>query len=472
MAVSIAALEERLSDVEVPILQAREESQGPPATATALEIFRNYSSVIPADVRTKLGAKAATGDRSKVLWRLELRLLECGLTTGEVVALLEGTVWNKFEDDRSRLWADVSKAAQKARSNGGPKRKDSKGQRPTKQRTRARTQPWAVPLDRYLAVESRDPRWMVEGLWADKSHGIIGGEPKTRKSYFAIDLALSVATGTSVFGHFKTVQKGTVLMIQEEISDAEMRKRLRHIAAAKGLGGKIRKDGDAVSLSLPKPVPFFLRNRQGFDLSKDECFIELEKEIREREVKMLILDPLQMMLGSIDENRTSELRPVLKNFLQLKEATGCGILIVHHMSKSNDRNQRTGGQRLAGSHALHGWVESAVYLSKPEPYITQAEREFRNFEPHTEFEIEYGGGEDRYAVSVQEKRPPKPMSKFERWCVNHPNTPVKELANRSKKSEKVIGRAVERSPYLEVKRLKTGSRGRPVNVVARATVVG
>lgn len=474
MAISVEALEERLSDIEVPILKPRGESNGKVATASAREIFRNYADVVSPGLRAKLGAKRTTGDRSKVLWRLECKLLEHGLSPGEVVVLLEGTVWNKFADDRSRLWADVGKAAQKVPTTRSRAQASSpNGTTQAGRTSRPRKEAWAVPLERYLAVESQDPKWMVEGLWSDKSHGIIAGEPKTRKSYFAIDLALSVATGTPVFGHFPVSKQGPVLMIQEEISDAEMRKRLRYIAAGKDLGGKVEKVGDSISLHLPEPVPFYLRNRAGFDLSKDDSYIELEKEIIDREIKLLILDPLQMMLGTIDENQASQVRPMLKNLLQLKEATGAGTLIVHHHGKTQSNNPRQGGQRMLGSQALHGWTESAMYLTRTEdPAVTHSEREFRNFEPMPPFSVEYMGGNDAYRVQVIEKKPRKPMSKFEKWCVNHPNTPVKDLANATKKSTDTIRRLVERSPYLELNHLRTGSRGRPVTVVTRLKVKG
>lgn len=471
MAISVEGLEHRLSDVEVPVLKKRGATNGRVATASPREIFRNYADVIPPEVRVKLGAKKANGDRSRVLWRLSNKLLEAGLSPGETVILLEKTVWNKFEDDRSRLWADVSKAAQRASDTSGRTRSQKgKGSRPTKGQPRDRKMPWAVPLDRYLATESQDPRWMVDGLWSDKSHGIVAGEPKTRKSYFAIDLALSVATGTSVFGHFDVMRPGPVMMIQEEISDAEMRKRLRFISEGKELGGKVdRGDNGTISLVLPSPIPFWLRNRQGFDLSKDESYHELEKEVNDRKISLLILDPLQMMLGTIDENRASEVRPVLRNLLQLKEATGCGILIVHHYGKDKEKR---GGQRLLGSQAFHGWVESALYLTKPEPLITHVEREFRNFEPMPDFEVEYTGGNEGYAVAVEVPKDKVKGKKdpFEQFCLQHPRASVKALAAHFKVSDATIRRRAEKSKFLELRKFKSKTTGRPVMGVTRVRV--
>jgi hypothetical protein len=459
--ISVVDLEKILSNVQVPVLHERGSSNGRPIQASPREVYRNYKDIIPRSVVAKLSAKQATGDRSKVLWKLTNALLEVGLTAGEVVVLVEGTVWNKFGEDRSRLWSDVNKAAAKIHLATS----SENGHRDT------RTVPWSTPLDRYLAVESHDPQWMIEGLWSDKSHGIIAGEPKTRKSYVAIDIALSVATGAKCLGCFPIVKAGPVLMIQEEISDAEMRKRLRYIAVSKGLGGKVDRGDDGISVHLPRPIPLYLRNRQQFDLSLDETFRTLHKEVVAKQISLVILDPLQLMLGTKNENNAHEVRPILYNFLQLKESTGCGIMIVHHYAKASLTNPRTGGQRMLGSQAFHGWVESALYLSKPDKYSTLVEREVRNFEPQEDFLIEYVGGEERYEVEVTEERKQpkrKPPTPFEKYCIEHPATSVKALAQRFKTSDTTIRSHVEKSLHLALRKERAKSGGRPKTVVVKA----
>lgn len=467
---SVAELEGLLSETVVPVLGGRSGNHGKAASASAREIYQNYASVIPKSLIVKIGAKEATGDRSKVLWKLTNVLLDLGVASGEIVVLLEKSVWNKFEGDRSRLWADVNKAADAHLSNTSAQRNGVHQSTPEPQqaRNRMKSVDWAVPVDRYLGIESQDPQWMIEGLWTDKSHGIIAGEPKTRKSYLAIDIALSVATGTPCMGRFEVKKPGPVLMIQEEISDAEMKKRLRYIAKAKGLGGEVHKEGDLISVSMPDPIPLYLRNRQGFDLSKNESFQELENEVKARDISLLILDPLQMMLGSLNENQTSEMRPVLSNFLQLKEATGCGILIVHHYHKESANKPRSGGQRMSGTHALHGWVESALYLSKPEPLVTQVEREFRTFEPMSTFDVEFTGGNERYEVQVTRGEKVKgtrgPRTKLDDYILKHEGVSVTDLAVKANKSKTYIRKLVERSDWVQIVTRGKGGVGRPVAI--------
>jgi AAA domain len=467
--IKVDELEDLLSDIQVPVLGKSRVGKGKVATASPREIYANYRDIIPKSIAAKLGRKEAVGDRSKVLWRLTNALLECGVAPGEVVVLLEKTVWNKFGDDRSRLWADVNKAA--AQHTNTEEQQHSSTRKKKPQRKGDRTQQWSVPVDRYLAVESKDPQWMIEGLWSDKSHGIIAGEPKTRKSYVSIDIALSVATGADCLGHFKVVKPGPVLMIQEEISDSEMRKRLRFIAASKGLGGSIHRKGDELSVHFPDPIPLYLRNRKQLDLSDDETFQMLHSHILEKDIKLLILDPLQLMLGEVDENKASEVRPILYNFLQLKEETGTGIMIVHHYSKASDKNPRKGGQRMLGSQAFHGWVESALYLSKNDKYETEVEREFRNFDPIEGFSIAYVGGNEKYEVAISEVPQLKkkaPPTKFERFCLDNEGIPLKAVAEYYKKTTSLVRRHVEKSLYLTLAQEQKDKAGRPRIIVVKA----
>ena len=46
-----------------------------------------------------------------------------------------------------------------------------------------------------LVAQPKEDRWLIEGLWADQAVGIVGGEPKCCKSFLALDLAVSVASG-------------------------------------------------------------------------------------------------------------------------------------------------------------------------------------------------------------------------------------------------------------------------------------
>ncbi len=61
---------------------------------------------------------------------------------------------------------------------------------------------------------------------------LLAGPPKIGKSWLALNIAISVATGTKAFGHFETV-KGMVLYLAYEDSERRLNQRLNMIIKSK-----------------------------------------------------------------------------------------------------------------------------------------------------------------------------------------------------------------------------------------------
>ena len=76
--------------------------------------------------------------------------------------------------------------------------------------------------------------WLVEGLWETEGVGILGGAPKSCKSWLALDLAFSVATGTRALGKYEVKTPGPVLIFAAEDQPARVRSRLEGLAAHRG----------------------------------------------------------------------------------------------------------------------------------------------------------------------------------------------------------------------------------------------
>ena len=70
-----------------------------------------------------------------------------------------------------------------------------------------------------LSIDSAPlTQWLVQGLWSDQAVGILGGEPKCCKSFLALDLAVSVASGTPCLRRFAVQRSGPVLLFPAEDS--------------------------------------------------------------------------------------------------------------------------------------------------------------------------------------------------------------------------------------------------------------
>ena len=83
-----------------------------------------------------------------------------------------------------------------------------------------------------LEVWPEDRRWLIEQLWAEQAVGIVGGEPKSCKSFLALDVAVAVASGAPCLGRFPVAHKGPVLLFAAEDAPHVVRRRIEGIALA------------------------------------------------------------------------------------------------------------------------------------------------------------------------------------------------------------------------------------------------
>ena len=62
----------------------------------------------------------------------------------------------------------------------------------------------------------------------------------------------------------------------------------------------------------------------------------LEEAIHSTDAGLLVLDPLQVYLGSgVDMHRANEIRPIMKKLSTVAERTGCAVVLIGHMNKAS-----------------------------------------------------------------------------------------------------------------------------------------
>ena len=436
--------------------------------ATAAEIFAKHRNLIDRRAKRILRTKRVVeGERSDRLWELENLLLESGISPEEIFVLIRESAWNKYRgraDEIYRIWIEIQKAARTQVS------LQVEGDAASRVQQVAPTG-WEHH-DLFMETELDPPSWMVEGIWSAHSHGIIAGEPKGYKSLIATDLAISVASGTKFLGHYETHVTGSVLIIQEENSSWLMQSRIRKIEHARGILGEAHVDGKALTVKRGGDVHVELLNQSGFDLTDPSHLEALEHKVQVVRPVLVILDPLYMMLGDADENSVRDMRPILQWLLHLKVRYSTGIVLVHHYSKQGV-TPRYGGQRMRGSGALHGWVESALYIEKPDPenpFFIRVNREHREQPPQGPVDLEIFTGDPAddadFEVIVYDDTPRMSQAPKEKalwkYVKKHPGVTVPSLAKRLGKQGVQIERKAKKAG-LEIRkaRPKKGRKGRP-----------
>ncbi len=190
--------------------------------------------------------------------------------------------------------------------------------------------------------EPDGPQWLVQNLWGAGAVGVIGGAPKACKSMMALDLAVSVASGTACLGRFEVHTPGPVVVYLAEDTLPRLRDRVAQLCQHRDLALR--------NLNLHVVTAPSLR----LDLDQralDQTLVALQP-------KLLVLDPL-VRLHRLDENSAADISGLLGFLRDINRRHQLAIILVHHMAKRSNRDL---GQALRGSSDLHAWIDSACYL--------------------------------------------------------------------------------------------------------------
>ncbi len=202
-----------------------------------------------------------------------------------------------------------------------------------------------------LDVQPPEQAWLIESIWAASAVGIIGGAPKCYKSWFGIDIAVSVASGTSCLGRFTVKQPGPSLIFMAEDAEGAVRGRVQALCTQRNL--------NIDDLDLFAITASSLR----LDLARDQE--RLNATLSALRPRLLLLDPL-VRLHRLDENSAADISMLLGFIREMQRAHDTAIVLVHHASK---KHRAQPGQALRGSSDLHAFGDSNAYLSRKKEQI-------------------------------------------------------------------------------------------------------
>jgi len=204
----------------------------------------------------------------------------------------------------------------------------------------------AFPFRHVASISPTPPEalWLVDQLWAASGVGVIGGLPKTFKTWLAAEIALAVACGTKALGRFAAKAQGPVLFFAAEDNPPAMRARFDALARARDI--------------QLQNAPVFLIDLVELRLDHPAHLARLGRTVASTGARLLILDPF-VRVARVDENSAQEVSAVLGALRTIQRDHDVAVLLVHHMRKSPSPHP---GQQLRGSGDFAAWVDSGLYL--------------------------------------------------------------------------------------------------------------
>lgn len=218
---------------------------------------------------------------------------------------------------------------------------------------------------RFVAVgdlEYRPPEFLVDDLIETDTLGLIFGDPGCGKSFMAVDLALSVASGAEFHG--RGVKQGAVFYIAGEGHNGLVR---RFVAWAKHRGRGLQS------------VPMFKSERaaQFLDGASAQAVARSVNDLAAQHgaPAMIVVDTLARNFGAGDENSTQEMGAFVAAMDDLRANwPGSVILIVHHSGHAEK-------QRARGAIALKGALDFEYRLEKDGVALTMTNTKMKDAEP-------------------------------------------------------------------------------------------
>jgi hypothetical protein len=206
-------------------------------------------------------------------------------------------------------------------------------------------QPYATVCAADLANATAPLRWIAQGLFLESGAGILGGAPKSGKSFLALELCVSIASGTACMGQFPIQAPGPVTLLCVEDPPAVVLQRLQALARAHNT--------TLESLPIHVIVEPAVRLPDGIE--------RLRATLDKTQPRLLLLDPL-IRLHRADENSAAEMSVILDGIRALARTSHTAILLVHHTRKAAAGS--SAGSALRGSSDLHAFGDTNLYLRK------------------------------------------------------------------------------------------------------------
>ena len=197
-----------------------------------------------------------------------------------------------------------------------------------------------VPMLCYEDIEQTSVEWLWFPYLPFGKLTIIQGNPGEGKTYFAMMLT-AACTNRKTFPNMEEIEPFNVI----------------YQTAEDGMGDTIKPRLVEAGADLSR-VMVIDDTEEALTLSDDR----IEKAIRQNQVRLLIIDPVQAFIGAdVDMNRANEVRPVFRKLGMIAEQTGCAIVLIGHLNKSSGTQSTYRG---LGSIDIMAAVRSLLFIGK------------------------------------------------------------------------------------------------------------
>jgi len=203
-----------------------------------------------------------------------------------------------------------------------------------------------IRIEPWDSIEDEPVEWLIQDVLPRKGFSALFGPPGSFKSFVALDIAHSIATGTAWMGK-EVSTPGAVLYICGE--------------GHGGVGARIR----ACRLhhrTAPGAKVYVIRHQLNLRSSKEDIqqlHLAISNLVQREEIRfeLVQVDTLARAFGGGNENDSSDMGAFIASLSKIQRLLDCALQIVHHVGKDITKG-------LRGHSSLLGALDTELELQR------------------------------------------------------------------------------------------------------------
>ena len=202
------------------------------------------------------------------------------------------------------------------------------------------------------------PKWMIDKLVIEQSLGFIFGPPGSLKTFIALDIALSLATGQGQWWGYKIDGAGAVLYISVE-GNANLPFRIKAWEQHRKVSA------DAAPFYLIKQSINFLKAE---DVGTLLATIEVAASRAKQPIRAIFVDTVSRVLPGAKENLQEDMTVFVNACTAVRERFGSVVFGIHHANAQGGIRGSTvipaAGDFIIETRREPGAVTGSIYAKK------------------------------------------------------------------------------------------------------------
>lgn len=225
----------------------------------------------------------------------------------------------------------------------------------------------------FMDADLPEPKQVIKGILHQGSKLGLGGGSKSFKTWTLLDMAFSVAHGVPWISFPTTA--GRVLYVNFELQPFDLQRRIKAIAAAKG----IQRQREMLQVL----------NLRGFANSYKIILPLIQQACHKRDYALAVIDPTYKLYGGADENSAADISELLNAFETFTISTGAALAFASHFSKGNQA-AKSSIDRVSGSGVFARDPDALITMTNhEEDFAFTVETTLRSFSPIPAFVVKW-----------------------------------------------------------------------------------